>query len=338
VSTQPADAQNTTSGLERLAGQQAPLVQITGLRAVAETSRGRAEILRGIDLVIPAEARVGLVGESGSGKSMTASALIGLLPKTVKLTGGEILFQGRDLTNLSEGQMRRVRGHEISIVYQNATASLNPLEQVGDQIALVCRAHRDVGMAEARRRAVELLDSLGVPDATRRAKSYPHQFSGGMAQRVAIAMALICGPKLLIADEPTTGLDATIQAQVLEVIRESVARSQAALLLISHDLGVIESMCDVVAVMYAGTVLEIGRTQDVMRTPLSPYTQALVKIVDASSREITYIPGRVPEPWKLHNQCPFDDRCPLVSEVCHRVVPTLRELRPNHWVACHNAA
>lgn len=311
-----------------------PLLEISDL---VVTAPGEVPLLRGIDLVVPAGARVGIVGESGSGKSMTASAILGLLPEGVQAARGALRFNGRDLRTLGEDELRRVRGSEISIVYQNAVASLNPLATVGEQIARVCRAHTRVSKAEAWARTVALLDSLGIPDAERRARDHPHQFSGGMAQRVAIAMALICDPALLIADEPTTGLDATIQAQVLEVIDASVRRTGAALLLISHDLQVIGAMCEIVAVAYAGEILEVGATEEVLRRPLSPYTAGLVRCLSAGPDEIAFIPGHIPEPGTVGAWCPFADRCPLVGERCRAERPLARELRPDHWVACHNA-
>jgi oligopeptide/dipeptide ABC transporter ATP-binding protein len=267
---------------------------------------------------------------------MTASAILRLLPPGVEVTGGSIELGDRDLLALDERELRSIRGREISIVYQNAVASLNPLLSVGEQIAVVCRAHTPLSRAEAQERAVALLDSLGIPDAAARARNYPHQFSGGMAQRVVIAMALVCNPKLLIADEPTTGLDATIQAQVLEVIDASVKERRAALLLISHDLAVIGAMCDIVTVLYAGLVLEVGRAEDVLATPRSPYTQGLVRSLGGSG-EISYIPGRIPEPGSVgDHQCPFTGRCPLVSERCHVERPLLRPVALDQWVACHN--
>jgi oligopeptide/dipeptide ABC transporter ATP-binding protein len=315
----------------------AHLLEISGL-VVAARDGGRAvPLLRGIELVVPAGSRVGLVGESGSGKSMTAAAVLRLLPPGVDVAAGAMKFDGRDLLTLGERDMRAVRGADISIVYQNAVASLNPLLRVGDQIATVCRVHAGLSRSAAWERTVETLDSLGIPDPERRARNYPHQFSGGMAQRVAIAMALVCRPKLLIADEPTTGLDATIQAQVLEVIDASTAQTEAALLLISHDLSVIKAMCDLVAVVYAGMILEFGYTADVLTRPLSPYTEGLVRCLSPAEGEIAYIPGRIPEPGALsENQCPFAERSYKVSERCRSERPLLRELRPNHWVACHN--
>jgi oligopeptide/dipeptide ABC transporter ATP-binding protein len=310
-----------------------PLLKIADL---VVTTGDDVPLLRGVDLAVPEGARVGIVGESGSGKSMTASAVLGLLPDGVRTSGGSIALRGRELLGLSDRELREVRGSEISIVYQNAVASLNPLLTVGDQIARVCRTHTGVSKSEAWARTVQLLESLGIPDAGHRARDYPHQFSGGMAQRVAIAMALICDPALLICDEPTTGLDATIQVQVLEVIDRSVRESGAALLLISHDLSVIRAMCDIVAVAYAGEILEFGFTERVLATPLSPYTDGLVRCLEPPEGEIAFIPGRIPEPGSFGNQCPFADRCPKVSDRCLAERPLLRELHPEHWVACHN--
>jgi len=312
------------------------LLEIRGLEVSTEAERQQVKLLRGIDLWLDVP-RLGVVGESGSGKSMTAAAILGLLPPGVRATGGSIRFSGRELTGLPESDLQEIRGRQISIVYQNAITSLNPLISVGDQIARVCRVHTGVSRAEAWRRAVDMLASLGIADAPHRARDYPHQFSGGMAQRVAIGAALICGPKLLIADEPTTGLDATIQAQVLDVIVESVRRTGAALLLISHDLGVIQATTDSVVVLYAGLVMEIGRTTDVISAPLNPYTQGLVRaLTPKEDGTIQFIPGRVPEPQTIGEQCPFASRCPLVSDRCRREKPLLRELRPGQWVACHN--
>lgn len=312
------------------------LLEISQLEVIAHTPRGPVKLLRGIDLWMDTN-RLGVVGESGSGKSMTAAAILGLLPPGIKSTKGSIRFAGRELLGLPEADMQKIRGRQISIVYQNAVTSLNPLMSVGDQIARVCRAHTGVSRSESWRRAVELLTSLGIADAAQRARDYPHHFSGGMAQRVAIAAALICGPKLLIADEPTAGLDATIQVQVLDVITESVRGTGAALLLISHDLGVIQATTDSVAVLYAGLVMEIGRTRDVMSSPLNPYTQGLVRcLTPREDGTIDFIPGRVPEPQTIGEQCPFASRCPLVGDRCRVERPLLRELRPGQWVACHN--
>lgn len=313
-----------------------PLLDISGLVVETGPQRAPVELLRSIELAIPRGARVGVVGESGSGKSMTASAILGVLPDGVRARSGTIRFDGRDLTTLPEREMRRIRGGEISLVSQNAVASLNPLMTVGAQIAKVCREHTGVSKQEAWARTVELLDALGIPEPDVRARSYPHHFSGGMAQRVAIAMALICSPQLVIADEPTTGLDATIQAQVLEVIDGSVKASGAALLLISHDLAVVRAMCDIVAVVYAGSLLEYGPADEVLNRPLSPYTQGLIRCMDPPEGEIAFIPGRIPEPGTLGAGCPFAERCEQATDACRAQQPALRQLRPDHWVSCHH--
>lgn len=313
-----------------------PLLEVSGLVVEAPSRGRRAPLLRGLEFAVPAGGRVGIVGESGSGKSMTASAILGLLPTGVVTTSGRIMLNGRDLLTLPDRELRATRGRDVSIVYQNAVTSLNPLMTVGEQIARVCRAHTGVTKKVAWDRTVDLLDALGIPEAASRARDYPHQFSGGMAQRVAIAMALICDPALLIADEPTTGLDATIQAQVLEVISRSVREREAALLLISHDVGVVRAMCDIVAVVYAGSLLEFGPTAKVLDRPGSPYTRGLVRCLDPPGDEIAFIPGRVPDPGTIGAGCPFADRCELVDDGCRERHPVLREISTRHWVACHN--
>ncbi len=315
-----------------------PLLEIRDLQVVAESASRTVPLLRGMQLLVPRGGRVGIVGESGSGKSMTAAAILGLFPPNIRAVGGSVRFRGQDLRALGARELQKIRGKEISMVFQNAVSSLHPLVPVGRQIARVCRAHLDVSQKEAESRALAMLDSLGIPDPEHRARDYPHQFSGGMAQRVAIAMALICDPSLLIADEPSTGLDATIQAQVLEVIDESVRSREAALLLISHDLGVISAMCDIVAVVYAGELLELGYTRDVLESPLNPYTRGLVRCLAPAPGEVEFIPGRVPEPGSIHDECSFAGRCELVTEHCGRARAVLRELRPDHWVACHNVS
>lgn len=310
---------------------------IDDLRVASGPAARPRIILDGLTLEIGDGRRVGLVGESGSGKTMAAGSIIGLLPDGVRVAGGSVMFEGRELVGLSEAQLRDVRGRRISIIYQNALSSLNPLIPVGRQIADVGRAHLGISRAEAMERAISLMEAMGIPDPERRALDYPHQFSGGMAQRVAIAMALICEPRLVIADEPTTGLDATIQVQVLQTISASIAERKAALLLISHDLAVVESMTEELVVLYAGVVLERGPTSEVMADPINPYTRGLVASVQQTGEEISYIPGRIPEPGTVPaTSCPFAARCPLVTPRCTEERPTLREIRPDRWVACHN--
>jgi oligopeptide/dipeptide ABC transporter ATP-binding protein len=234
--------------------------------------------------------------------------------------------------------MQRVRGKEISIVFQDAVSALNPLLPVGQQIADVYRHHEGGSARQAWTRAVAMLDAMGIPEPERRARAYPHQYSGGMAQRAMIAMALVCSPKLLIADEPTTGLDLTIQAQVLDLIKEHVQHSAASLILISHDIAVVAEICTDIAVMYAGEVLETGALEDVIAVPLSPYTQALLECFQAKPGDrLPYIAGRVPDLRRDLEGCSFASRCPIVQPLCYRQRPILREVAPGHWVACHFA-
>lgn len=314
------------------------LLEVTDLRIDSGTATNPRPILTDFTLTIRPGQRIGVVGESGSGKSMTAAAIMGLLPDGVRAVGGTVDTDRGDMLKMTEKQLRAIRGRVISIVYQNALSSLNPVFPVGRQIADVALAHLKISRAEAMTRAITLMEVMGIPDPARRVLDYPHQFSGGMAQRVAIAMALACEPRLLIADEPTTGLDATIQVAVLDTIDKRVTDTGAALLLISHDLTVVKSMTQELVVLYAGMVLEQGPTDQVMAKPLSPYTNGLVASVEQTGDTISYIPGRIPEPGTVaENSCPFAARCPIVSERCHVERPALRELLPSRLVACHNA-
>jgi oligopeptide/dipeptide ABC transporter ATP-binding protein len=294
--------------------------------------------LQGVTFEVKRGSLTGLVGESGSGKSMTSLAILRSLPEGGRLAGGSIVFDGHDLVTVSEARMRDIRGKSISIVFQNARASLNPLFPVGRQIADVYRTHEDVSRAQAWDKAVEMLDVMGIPNAADKARDYPHQFSGGMAQRAMVAMALVCSPQLLIADEPTTGLDVTIQAQVLKVIVDMITKVGASLLLISHDLGIISEVCNEVVVMYAGKILEIGPVDKVLESPANPYTQALLaSFAIGTDKRMSYIQGRVPSLDILHTSCPFTSRCAQVEERCYQEMPALQELETGHYVACHFA-
>jgi len=317
---------------------QSLLLQVNDLRVEIGRSDRRVRAVRGASLMVGRGSRLGVIGESGSGKTMMALATLRLLPATGMATGGEVLYGGRNLLQLSEEEMQRVRGKEISMVFQNAVSSLNPLFPVGQQIADVYRYHEGASREEAREKAIAMLDAMGIPDPARRARAYPHQYSGGMAQRAMIAMALVCSPQLLIADEPTTGLDLTIQAQVLDLIKEHIQRSEASLLLISHDIAVVAESCTDMAVMYAGEVLEAGSLEDVLGKPSSPYTKALLECFGVKSDErLSSIAGQVPDLRSELVGCPFASRCEPVQDVCRQEHPTLREIRPKHWVACHFA-
>lgn len=313
-----------------------PLLRLTDLNLEIGDGDDSVRVLQGIEFDLPAGSRTGIVGESGSGKSMTALTVLGLPPEGARVLSGEIAFDGRNLLACDEKELVRIRGKEISMVFQNASASLNPLLPVGRQIADVYRFHEGVTKEAARETAVEMLNRMGIPAARKRAKSYPHEFSGGMAQRAMIAMALVCSPRLLIADEPTTGLDVTVQAQVLDLILESVEQVPSALLLISHDLRVVAEICERVIVMYAGTVVEAGATDVVLRRPAHPYTQELIRCTSTNgSGRMNFIPGRVPVLGRPHEGCPFADRCPLVFDRCWGELPGRNRKEEDWWAACH---
>jgi oligopeptide/dipeptide ABC transporter ATP-binding protein len=289
-----------------------------------------------------------LVGESGSGKSVTALSIMRLVPiPPGEIAGGRVLFRGRagetrDLLRLTEPEMRRVRGDEIGMIFQEPMSSLNPLLTVGEQIAEVVRLHRGLGHAAARNHAIEMLGRVNIPDPKRRVREYPHRLSGGMRQRVMIAMALACNPTLLIADEPTTALDVTIQAQILELMRNLQAELEMSILFITHNLGVVAQIADRVAVMYGGRVVEQGEVGAVFAAPLHPYTRALLRSIPTvsgggrdPSRRLLAIPGQVPSPTALPPGCPFAPRCPLAFGPCHEAPPPREEAMPGHHVRCY---
>jgi oligopeptide/dipeptide ABC transporter ATP-binding protein len=297
---------------------------------------GAVQAVRGVSLTAVPGARLGIVGESGSGKTMTANAVLRVLPAAGRIVRGEISFGGRDLVRLGERELERIRGREISMVFQNAKAALNPVFPVGDQIATVYRTHTGASRREAHERTVEMLARMGIPNPRERVNAYPHELSGGMAQRVMIAMGLICEPALLLADEPTTGLDLTIQAQVLEVMEESLAERATTLVLISHDIGVVRALCDEVVVMYAGEVVEAGPISLVFDHPCHPYTQGLVTSYLADDRPV-YVAGRIPSMPRDVQACSFADRCHYADERSRSERPQLRRLPDGRLVACHKA-
>jgi oligopeptide/dipeptide ABC transporter ATP-binding protein len=292
--------------------------------------------LRGVDMHVGSGRRLGVVGESGSGKTMTALAVLRILPPQARVLEGEISFGDTSLLQLSVRAMSSVRGRQISIVFQNAKAALNPVFPVGEQIATVYRQHLGGTRKAAWARAVDMLRAMGISNPGERAHAFPHQLSGGMAQRVMIAMALVCEPAVLLADEPTTGLDVTIQAQVLETIADSLARRSTSLVLISHDIGVVREMCEDLVVMYAGEVVESGSMATILTAPRHPYTRGLIASFAASGKP-QYIPGRVPSLRRVFQGCSFVDRCPLADDVCRQIRPELRRLSDGRLVACHKA-
>jgi len=313
------------------------LLEIEGVAVRFDTDAGPVAAVDGIDLAIEAGEIVGLVGESGSGKSVTALAILRLVRPPGRIVGGAIRLAGRDLLALSEEEMRQVRGRRIALVPQSPRTALNPVIPVGRQITRLLALHGGLTRRAARDRAVELLELAGVPDPARRLAQYAHQLSGGTCQRVMIAMALASGPQLLIADEPTTGLDVSIAARVLELLRDLGRRTGAAIVLITHDLGVVAETCDRVAVMHAGQIVETAGVAALFRHPAHPYARALVHAIPRIDREVALepIPGSVPSLLNAQPGCRYAGRCPLVMPVCRAVKPAGTELEPGHRVACH---
>jgi oligopeptide transport system ATP-binding protein len=317
-----------------------PLLSVENLEVRFWTRRGTVHAVNGISFDIAAGETLGIVGESGCGKSVTSLALMGILPRAGKVTKGTAIFQGRDLLRLKDDQLRKVRGREIAMIFQDPMTSLNPVLSIGRQIREALETHFDMDRAQANKRAAELLDQVGIPSAKTRIRDYPHQFSGGMRQRAMIAMALACEPKLLIADEPTTALDVTIQAQILNLLRELVAERDTALILITHDLGVVAGMCERVNVMYAGMFMETGSAEHLFARPRHPYTLGLLQSIprlDATRKErLTPIHGAPRDMLRAPSSCPFQPRCRFEVEQSREEVPPLREIEPGHMVACFN--
>ncbi len=315
-----------------------PFLDIRDLHLDLTVERDVIHALRGVNLTVQRGNRVALVGESGSGKTMTGLSIIRLLPRTARITAGAVRFKGADLLDLPEAALRERRGRQIAMIFQNAHAALNPLVRVGDQITDVYRRHGKLSREAARQKAVEALEATGIPNAAARARNYPHEFSGGMAQRAMIALALASSPELLIADEPTSGLDVTIQAQVIELIREVVRRLDTTLIVISHDIGLIARICNRLAVMYAGLIMENGTTEQVMERPANPYTVALLNCVETQATDrMPFIPGRVVDLRQSWPGCPFAPRCYHVQPICHEQAPPLVEVEPGHVSLCHFA-
>ena len=316
-----------------------PLIQVKDLRTSFFTPEGEVKAVDGVSYEIAEGRTLGLVGESGCGKSVTALSIMRLVQPPGKIVGGAILYRGSDLLKLDNESMRKIRGNEISMIFQEPMTSLNPVFTVGDQIGEAVRLHQKVGRREARGKTIEMLRLVRIADPESRVDSYPHQLSGGMRQRVMIAMALSCNPSLLIADEPTTALDVTIQAQILELIGELKQKLGMALLLITHDLGVVAERADEVAIMYGGIIVERASARDIFRRPLHPYTVGLLNSLPGASghkkKRLAAIPGVVPSPLDLPSGCRFRDRCPRAREICAGVQPPLAELEPEHWAACY---
>ncbi len=318
-----------------------PLLEVRGLRTSFHTRDGVVRAVDGIDFHVDRGEIMGLVGESGCGKSVTSLSLMGLVAKPGRIEDGEALFDGQDLLKLSDDEMRHVRGERISMIFQQPTSSLNPVWDVGTQIAEVLRIHRGMKGRAAEARSMELLRMVGIPDPKRRLKAFPHEMSGGMAQRIMIAMALACEPELLIADEPTTALDVTIQAQILDLMRNLRDETGTAIILITHDLGVVAEMCDRVAVMYAGEIVEQTDVVSLFRAPKHPYTRGLIgsiPVVGDLREELAVIPGNVPNLIDLPAGCRFAPRClTRIEENVENALehhPRLLPVMPGHEVRC----
>jgi oligopeptide/dipeptide ABC transporter ATP-binding protein len=301
-------------------------------------SFGETEILRGLSFDLQPGETLGVVGESGCGKSMTGFAIMGMLQFPGRVSGGEILLEGRDLVQLKEKEYQKIRGQEIALVMQDPFTSLNPMMKIGDQIAEAFWLHQPIPKARAKRLAVEMLDKVGVPSPEASANKYPHQMSGGQRQRVVIAMAFACKPKVLIADEPTTALDVTLQAQILRLLRELQEQAKTSVILISHDIGAIASVSHRIAVFYAGQIIEIGTSEEVLRSAAHPYTRSLLmSLPRVGQTRLESIMGSPPDFAKLDQSCSFKPRCPLAHAACE-VNPSLQVVRESHSCACYRAS
>jgi oligopeptide/dipeptide ABC transporter ATP-binding protein len=317
------------------------LLEVKNLKTYFYTEDGIVKAVDGVDFAVRRGEVLGIVGESGCGKSVTSLTIMRLLGISGKVMEGEIKFDGQDLLKMPESDMVHIRGNRISMIFQQPQSSLNPVFNVGDQIAEVLDIHRSLGKEAGWQRAIELLKMVGIPDAERRAHAFPHELSGGMAQRVMIAMALACVPELLIADEPTTALDVTIQAQILDLMREMRGRLQASIILITHDLGVVAEMCERVAVMYAGQIVEQTDVKTLFAEPKHPYTQGLIgsiPVLGVIKDKLDTIPGSVPNLINLPKGCRFAPRCVARMThnlaICTEALPELRPVGPNHSVRC----
>ncbi len=315
-----------------------PLLDVRNLRTTFRTEDGPVTAVNGLSFSLEAGETLGIVGESGSGKSVTALSIMRLLSKNAAVSADRIEFDGRNLPDVSEAEMRKIRGHRIAMIFQDPMTSLNPVLTVGEQIAEAVRLHLGLDKRQSRQRAIEMLDKVRIPEAANRIDDYPHQFSGGMRQRVMIAMALSCNPQLLIADEPTTALDVTIQAQVLELMNDLQRETGAAIILITHDLGVVAEVCKNVLVMYGGNMVEYGTADQIFETPRMPYTQGLLaslpRLDDTEHRRLEPIKGQPPNLLRLPPGCAFAPRCAYRMPICAEPVP-LYDFGEGHVARCY---
>jgi peptide/nickel transport system ATP-binding protein/oligopeptide transport system ATP-binding protein len=314
------------------------LLEVNGLKTYFYTDRGVVKAVDGVSFELNEGETLGIVGESGSGKSVTSESIMRLVPNPPgKIVDGEIIFEGQDLLKKSDKEMRKIRGNEISMIFQEPMTSLNPVYTVGDQIAEAIQLHQGLDKKEALDQAVEMLKKVGIPSPEQRVHEHPHQLSGGMRQRVMIAMALSCNPKLLIADEPTTALDVTIQAQILELMHKLKDDFGMAIMLVNHDLGVIAEVCERVVVMYGGRVVEEADVHTLFKDPEHPYTEGLIESiprVDGREERLNPIRGIVPDPFNFPKGCKFANRCDYVIDKCYEEEPELERINANHQVRC----
>jgi len=315
-----------------------PLLDVRNLTTVFRLESGLARAVQNVSFYIRPGEMLGLVGESGCGKSVTSLSVMRLVPSPPgQIESGEIFFKGRNLLSLSEREMRSVRGNDIAMIFQEPMTSLNPVFTIGSQIIEAVRLHQNMGRKEARNRTIEMLRLVGISDPGQRVDEYPHQLSGGMRQRAMIAMALSCNPDLLIADEPTTALDVTIQAQIMDLLAKLQDELDMAILLITHDLGVVAESTRRMEVMYAGRIVEEGTTEDIFASPAHPYTKGLIQSVprlDTRADRLSVIEGTVPDPADLPPGCPFNPRCPLADDHCRGALPDLETVGENHTARC----
>lgn len=316
------------------------LLRVENLEVQFKSGSAITKAVNGVSFTLNRKENIGIVGESGSGKSVTATSLLRLIPNPPgEITGGRILFEGKDLLKLSNKEMQAIRGNEISMIFQDPLTSLNPVFTVGNQLIEPIRTHQKVSKKEAKQKAIKMLELVGIPAPEKRINMYPHEFSGGMRQRVMIAIALACNPKLLIADEPTTALDVTVQAQILDLMKKLQDEFNTSIIMITHDLGVVWETCDKVIVMYAGNVIESGAVEDIHDHPMHPYTWGLLdsQITESVNNDepLSTITGSPPDLSEEIKGCAFATRCPYSQEICFSKKPEMLEVEKNHFVSCH---
>lgn len=328
-----------TNNAEQVASPAEHLVEVHDLKTYFHTAAGVAKAVDGVSFTLDRGKTLAIVGESGSGKSVTSSSLMHLLPKTGKIEGGSVMFDGKDIVHATEAELRELRGKDISMIFQDPMTALDPVFKVGTQMIENIRLHDGLDKAAARERAIEMLKLVSIPNPEKRMDSYPYELSGGMCQRVMIAMAMSCHPKFIIADEPTTALDVTVQAQVLSLLKGLQDEMDTGILLITHNLGIVWQMADDVMVMYAGRTCEYASMEELYSNPMHPYTWGLLdsmpKLSDKAKTDLKTIPGVPPDLRLTGTCCNFYNRCPYACEKCKSEVPPLVEVRPGHFVACH---